>query len=135
MLKKVIAALAFGLLSISAFAADTIKGINQNGKQETVGTKHIYAVQSVGGVLSYRSTTGGSGVYTLSDANNSQYTKALASFGVGNAVAAPGGWFYDLGKIKTTCYNPQTTSVVIDGVSTPDFIADNCALATAANNQ
>ena len=74
-----------------AHAADTIKGVNQNGVQETVGTKHIFAVKSSGGVLSYRSTIGGGSTYTLSDANNAQYTKALASFGAGNAVAAPGG--------------------------------------------
>lgn len=135
MMKKVFALLGAVLLSISAFAADTVKGVNQNEKQETVGTKHIYAAQSTGGVLYYRSSTTGSGTHSLTDANGSQFNKVLTSFGTGNAIQAANGWYYDLSKIKVMCYNSQTTTVTIDGVSVPDYISDNCALATAANNQ
>lgn len=127
------ATLAFA--AAPANAADTIKGVNQNGVQETVGIKYIFAVKSSGGVLSYRSTLGGGTTYTLSDANNSQYTKVLNSFGVGNAATALGGWQYDLGKISVKCYNPQTTSVSIGGLANADYIADNCAFAALANSQ
>lgn len=129
------AAFALAACGGQAQAADTIKGVNQNGVQETVGTKPIFAVKSSGGVLSYRSTIGGGTPYTLSDANNSQYTKALASFGAGNAIAAPGGWFYDLGKISVKCYNPQTTAVSIAGLANADYLPDNCAFAALANSQ
>lgn len=137
MFKGFIAALAATLAFAvaPANAADTIKGVNQNGVQETVGVKPIFAVKSSGGVLSYRSTMGGGTTYTLSDANNSQYTKALASFGAGNAIAAPGGWFYDLGKISVKCYNPQTSAVSIAGLANADYLPDNCAFAALANAQ
>jgi hypothetical protein len=133
-MKKVIFAVVAFMFSLSAFAADTVKGVGLNG-QEVVGTKHIFAVKHVGGVLHYRSSIGAGNAMTLSDANGSQHTKVLASFGAGNSLMAFNGWVYDLGKIKSRCYNPQTTIVEIDGVNNADFLADNCAFATAANNQ
>jgi hypothetical protein len=137
---KKIAMLAAGLmLSVSAFAADTIRGINQNGAQETVGTKPIFAVKSVNGVLSYRSALGGGTTYTLTDSNGSQFNKVLTSFGAGNAIQVMNGpyagWYYDLGKIAVKCYNPQNSSVSIDGVSLADFLGDSCTFATQANGQ
>jgi len=117
-----------------AHAADTIKGVGVNG-QEVVGTKHIFAVKSVSGVTSYRSAIGAGNAMPMNDASGAQYTKAVASFGTGNALSASNGWTYDLGKVKVRCYNPQTSIVEIDGVTNADFITDNCAFATAANSQ
>lgn len=134
-MKKVFFAFIAFIFSISAFAADTVKGIGTSGAQEVVGTKHIFAVKLVSGVLSYRSAIGAGNAMTLADASGTQHAKAVTSFGTGNALAASNGWTYDLGKVKVRCYNPQTTIVEIDGVNNADFIQDNCAFATAANNQ
>jgi len=132
---KIVVASVLSIFAFGAYAADTVKGIGTSGSQEIVGTKHIFAVKSSGGVLYYRSAIGAGNAMPLSDSSGAQYTKTVASFGSGNALAANNGWVYDLAKVKVRCYNPQNTIVEIDGVSNADFIQDNCAFATAANNQ
>lgn len=137
MLKRIfVTLLAIGaMLSGAAMAADTIKGLNPQGKAVTEGTHYIFAVKSSGGVLSYRSIIGGGTVYTMSDSNGSQYAKALASFGTGNALGAAGGWVYDLSKVSVLCYNPQTTSIAAAGVSMSIEVSDNCTFANQAASQ
>lgn len=135
--KAIVAAAIFAAATSAAMAAPgNIKGVNQNGFQEAVGTNPIYAIKHSGGVTSYRVIGNGNTVYTLSDANGSQYSKAVANMGSGNALAeAQFGWTYDLTKAKVTCQSSGSTSVIyVPGNTQAEFVSDNCAFANAAAN-
>ena len=129
MLKKtlLIAATMLACAFGSAQAADTMKGVNQNGFTESVGFDFIASAKHAGGVTSYR-TTYSADVYTVSDATAGQFNKWLQHIGVNAAPSSFNSWTYNAAKAKISCQAASSVVYTPGRVST-ETLQDNCALA------
>lgn len=124
-----VATLAFGT---GALAADTIKGVNQNGHLEVVGIDFIASVKYSNGKVYYRSQFDSSTSFYLEDANASQYNTVLQKFGSNAAANSTNGWVYNLAKVKVKCDTNQSV-VFVPGMNYSDPINDGCAFWQVAN--
>jgi hypothetical protein len=111
------------------FAADVMKGTNQNGYIESVGFDFIASAKHVGGVTSYR-TTFSADVYTLSDANASQFNAWTSSIGANAKASSFNGWTYDAAKAKVSCQYSASVVYTPGRVGT-ETLGDNCQLANS----
>lgn len=128
-MKKFFVSMFAALMCMTAFAADTMKGVNQSGVNESVGFDFIATAKHSGGVTSYQALYSYD-VYTLSDANGSQYNKWLAWAGANAKASTVSGWTYNAAKAKFSCQNSVTvvSTPGRPGWSASDNIADNCQL-------
>lgn len=131
-MKKFFVSIFAVLLSMSAFAADTIKGINQNGHSEVVGTGFIASVKYANGKVYYRTSFDSSPGFYLDDANASQYNKVLAAFGANAASNSATGWVYNLSKVKVKCDTNQSV-IFVPGLNYIETLNDGCAFWQVAN--
>lgn len=132
--KGFIAALA-ATMALAAFggaqAADTVKGINQNGYQEVMAVEPIAAVKRADGKLFYR-TQFTSTEYWMLDANGSQHANVLAAWSGNAATHAASGWTYSLKKARIMC-QPVGTVIFVLGQTGIETLADSCQFFQVAN--
>lgn len=127
-MKKFFVSIFAVLLSMSAFAADSMKGTNQNGYAASVGYDFIASAKHAGGVTNYR-TTFSNDVYTLSDANGSQFSNWQTWTGNSTKASSVNGWTYNLRKAEVSCQYSASV-VYTPGRTGTESISDSCALAS-----
>lgn len=127
-MKKFFFSMFAALMCMSAFAADVMKGVNQNGYQASVGYDQIATAKHAGGVTSWRASVHpNASVYTISDATGSQFNAWLTFVGGNAKTSSVTGWTYNVRKTDISCQYAKSV-VVKDGT---EEISDNCALANS----
>lgn len=138
MFKKVFAVLALAAASIfatsGALAADTIKGVNQNGFYAVQPIEPIAAIKYADGKLYYRNQFS-STEYHIVDGSATERTKVLNAWTGNAATNAVDGWTYNLRKTQVTCSpSSSSTSIFVLGQNQSSTQSDGCQFWQTANS-
>jgi hypothetical protein len=131
-MKKVIFAVVAFMFSLSAFAADTIKGTNQNALNEVVPIEIITQVKYDSGKV-YFYVEHDNSVYYIVDASATQYNKVLSKWGVNKVTYAATGWTWPLSKVKIKCDSDGGTGITTPSRTAFEKLSDGCAVWQVAN--
>lgn len=141
MFKKIVSGVllaAAALASVGA-SAQTIKGVNQNGMQESIPHEAIarYKHNPATGVLQYEHRYNGT-IYQITDPSANEAAELYVHFGSFRAVT-PDGWTIHRGRIGVLCQTgggqPYTMLKVYGHNGTISFVGDNCAFANQMYQQ
>lgn len=120
-------------------SAQTIKGVNQNGMQESIPHEAIarYKHDPATGVLQYEHRWNGT-IYQITDPGANEAAELYVHFGSANRAVTPDGWTIHRGRVGVLCQigggQPYTMLKVYGHNGTHSYF-DNCAFANQMYQQ